>query len=104
MAYITDNNGIMIEGRQPLAVRDVGISSRLAEVAGETVTFKTGAAGFRFCTCTTFGVNAAGASSFDYPFNSPFRFEGPAIVKLQVTASTADIDVSAVFDGYLVYN
>lgn len=47
MNYLTDQVGKQIEARNPLYIKDASVSTDVTSIASETVTFKTGAAGFR---------------------------------------------------------
>jgi hypothetical protein len=50
------------------------------------------------------GANTAGSSTYVRNYDPYFAIPGPAIVKLQGISSTADLNVTAAFDGYLVTN
>ena len=52
----------------------------------------------------TFGIQTVGTSAFTIPYYVPKAFEGPGILKIQVTSGTNDMDVSAGFDLILVDN
>lgn len=49
----------------------------------------------------TQGVSTFGNSYLRHPFNPKYKIQGPAIIKMQMIASGADIDVSAGFDMFL---
>lgn len=51
-----------------------------------------------------FELSNQGTSSLNTIYNIPVAFSGPAIIKIQGTASANDVDCSASFDGYLVTN
>lgn len=46
-------------------------------------------------------LTVAGTTVYDHPFEPPKAIIGPAIVKLTGISSTADLDASGHFDGYL---
>jgi hypothetical protein len=46
----------------------------------------------------------AGVSAGEVYLEVPIKFAGPCIIKVQATASAADTDMSAGFDGYLITN
>jgi len=50
----------------------------------------------------TAGRISAGTSGQPHRFDPYFKIDGPAIVKMQCVGSTADLDVSAGFDGYCI--
>lgn len=52
----------------------------------------------------TRGVQSTGSSSKDWPQDPPIIIPGPAIIKMQGTASTGDVEGSAGFSGVLVSN
>ena len=52
----------------------------------------------------TMGLMTAGTSGYPHPYDPPKKFEGPAIIKIQVASGTNDMDVSAGFDMILVDN
>ena len=52
----------------------------------------------------TFGLQTVGTSAFTIPYYVPKVFAGPAIIKVQVTSGTNEMDVSAGFDLVLVDN
>lgn len=49
-------------------------------------------------------VQSNGSSSKDKYFNSPMKFAGPCIIKIQAIGSAADIEGQSGFDGYLINN
>lgn len=51
-----------------------------------------------------FGLSLDGNSSQEIDYGIPKIIAGPAIIKAQAASGTADIDVSAGFDGFLVDN
>jgi hypothetical protein len=51
-----------------------------------------------------FELSNQGASGVNTVYDIPMAFTGPCIIKVQGIASTADVDCSAGFDGYLVTN
>ncbi|KKL61194.1 hypothetical protein LCGC14_2197790, partial [marine sediment metagenome] len=57
-----------------------------------------------FLTRHTFGLLTAGTSAFLIPYWVPKVFEGPGILKIQVTSGKDNMDVSAGFDFMLVDN
>jgi len=46
----------------------------------------------------TFGLSTAGTSAWILPYYTPKKITGPAIIKIQATSGTNDMDVSAGFD------
>ena len=52
----------------------------------------------------TMSVASDGSTVIQHPYDPPKVFQGPGILKIQATASAADCDVSAGFDGYVVKN
>ena len=52
----------------------------------------------------TFGLQTVGTSAFSIPYYTPKKFVGSGILKIQVTSGTANMDVSAGFDGVLINN
>lgn len=46
----------------------------------------------------------SGSTNEDDIYDPPNKFAGPCILKVQATATAADVDLSAGFDGYLVTN
>jgi len=57
-----------------------------------------------FLTKHTFSISLDGTSAFSIPYNLYKSFPGPCILKLQGSSATANMDVSAGFDGILVDN
>ena len=55
-----------------------------------------------FLTRHTFGLQTVGTSAFLIPYTTPKIVDGPAIIKVQVTSGTNEMDVSAGFDGIIV--
>lgn len=51
-----------------------------------------------------FSLQTTGTNSFEKHYDNPVRFAGPCIIKVQATASVADLDAQSGFDGYLVTN
>ena len=49
-------------------------------------------------------VVSTGSSFSQVLHHNPPKYSGPCIIKVQGTASTADIDAASAFDGYLVTN
>jgi len=49
-------------------------------------------------------LQSTGANMFESTFDPPFVYSGPCIVKIQGTASAADLDAESSFDGYLIDN
>ena len=49
-------------------------------------------------------VQSNGTSSSEKHFDNPAKIAGPCIIKVQATASAADVDGKSGFDGYLVTN
>jgi len=52
----------------------------------------------------TFGLQTVGTSALTINYYVPKKFEGPAIVKIQVDSGTNDMDVSAGIDAVLANN
>jgi hypothetical protein len=46
----------------------------------------------------------AGVSALDSYYEIPIKFAGPCIIKVHATSNSADTDMSAGFDGYLITN
>jgi|TARA_Y100000310_G_scaffold323883_1_gene384943 hypothetical protein len=57
-----------------------------------------------FRTRHTFGLQTTGTSAYTIPYGVPKIFTGPCILKIQVSSSANDMDVSAGFDAFLVDN
>lgn len=57
-----------------------------------------------FLTKHSQGVAMPGTTLFRYEFEPPYKIPGPAIIKMQVTTETADVDTYAGFDLILVDN
>jgi hypothetical protein len=57
-----------------------------------------------FLTKHTFGLQTVGTSAFTIPYYAPKVIDGPAIIKIQASSNTNDMDVSAGFDLVLVDN
>jgi hypothetical protein len=51
-----------------------------------------------FLTRHTFGLNTAGTSAYLHEYHTPKQIDGPAIIKVQTTSGTNNMDVSAGFD------
>jgi hypothetical protein len=49
-------------------------------------------------------LQSTGTSYACKHYDNPVKFAGPCIIKVQATASAADIDATSGFDGYLVTN
>jgi len=56
----------------------------------------------RFLTKHTFGLSLNGTSALTIPYINRKKIEGPAIIKVQIDSGTANMDMSAGFDGYLI--
>jgi hypothetical protein len=54
-----------------------------------------------FLTKHTFGIQSTGTSALTINYSSPKTFSGPGILKLEVTSTANDMDVSGGFDGLL---
>lgn len=54
-----------------------------------------------FITKNTFGLSLNGTSALTINYDPPKVFEGPGILKVQVSSGTDNMDVSADFDGAL---
>jgi len=52
----------------------------------------------------TFGLSLDGTSAFTIPYSKPKIITGPAIVKVQITSGTNNMDISAGFDAYIIDN
>lgn len=48
------------------------------------------------------GLQATGTSSGVWTFNPPFKIEGPAVVKIQATASIGDVEGGAGINGIII--
>jgi hypothetical protein len=57
-----------------------------------------------FVTKHTFGLQTVGTSAFTIPYYVPKVIAGPAIIKIQITSGTNDMDVSGGFDLIIVDN
>lgn len=57
-----------------------------------------------FLTKHTFGLQTVGTSALTIPFYTPKRVRGPAIIKIQASSNTNDMDISAGFDVILADN
>ena len=57
-----------------------------------------------FLTKHTFGLQTVGTSALTIPFYTPKRVRGPAIIKVQASSNTNDMDISAGFDMVLADN
>lgn len=57
-----------------------------------------------FLTKHTFGLQSTGTSALTIPYYSPKVIEGPAIIKVQASSNTNDMDVSAGFDLVVIDN
>jgi hypothetical protein len=49
-------------------------------------------------------VQSTGSNNVEKMFHNPVKYAGPCIIKVQGTASAADVDAKAGFDGYLITN
>ena len=57
-----------------------------------------------FTTKHTFGLQTVGTSAFTIPYYVPKKISGPAIVKIQASSNTNDMDVSAGIDFAIINN
>lgn len=57
-----------------------------------------------FITKHTFGLQTVGTSAFSIPYYIPKKISGPAIVKIQASSNTNDMDVSAGIDFAIINN
>lgn len=57
-----------------------------------------------FLTKHTFGLQTVGTSAFSIPYYVPKKISGPAIIKIQASSSTNDMDVSAGIDFAIINN
>jgi hypothetical protein len=49
-------------------------------------------------------LQSTGTSAFEKQYCVPVKYSGPCIIKVQATASAADVDATSGFDGYLINN
>jgi hypothetical protein len=112
MNYLTDQVGKQIEARNPLYIKDASVSTDVTSIASETVTFKTGAAGFRGIVTLDKGpiMNLTGSKVGSFwkdrqnlmVSNRPTAFITALTETDGSAAITIDLDVSTGFDGFLV--